>query len=165
MLPSSREPFNSVKLTTDISRHLPRVFFEERESGSAMIEFVFLGLILLVPVVYLIITLGQLQAGAFAVVGAADQAAKVYVTAPESGSAQGQAEQAVQLAMHDFGFRAEDVTLQINCDPADCQSSGSVVKVSVKVAVPLPLIPYLPGVQLHAATMAAEATQVVGRFR
>ncbi|WP_375134948.1 TadE/TadG family type IV pilus assembly protein, partial [Arthrobacter sp. HMWF013] len=47
------------------------------EQGSAVVEFTFLALLLMVPLVYFIITIGQLQGGSFAVVGAADQAAKV----------------------------------------------------------------------------------------
>ena len=146
-------------------RHLRRVFNQGTESGSAVIEFVFLGFILLIPVIYLIITLGQLQGGAFAVVGAADQAAKVYVAAKEPALAQQQAEQAVLLTMNDFGFDAESTKVEIDCSATDCQVAGSTVKVSVSLEVPLPLIPYLPGFDLHAATMDASATQLVGRSR
>src|SRR6478752_1023292 len=58
----------------------------DAERGSAVVEFTFLCLLLMVPVVYFIITVGLLQGGSFAVVGAADQAAKVYVAQPDAAS-------------------------------------------------------------------------------
>src|SRR5213080_4024602 len=64
------------------------------ERGSAVVEFTFLSLLLMVPLVYFIITVGQIQGGSFAVVGAADQAAKVFVAQPDAQSAQAAAEQA-----------------------------------------------------------------------
>ncbi|MBG0739409.1 hypothetical protein IV500_08410 [Paeniglutamicibacter antarcticus] len=130
-----------------------------------MVEFVFLAVLLMIPVVYLVITVGQLQAGAYAVTGAADQAAKVYVAAPEPAAARTAAEEAVVLAMADYGFGQNDVRLDLQCDPADCAGPGSLVTATVSLAVPLPLVPSLPGVQLTAATVEAAASQLVGRFR
>ena len=65
------------------------------EQGSAVVEFTFLSLLLMVPLVYFIITMGQLQGGSFAVVGAADQAAKVFVAQPDAAGGRAAAEQAV----------------------------------------------------------------------
>ncbi|XTR52881.1 hypothetical protein ACOM2C_06605 [Pseudarthrobacter sp. So.54] len=56
------------------------------ERGSAVVEFTFLSLLLMVPLVYFIITMAQLQGGSFAVVGAADQAAKVFVAQPDAAA-------------------------------------------------------------------------------
>ena len=47
------------------------------ETGSAAIEFVTAGLILLVPIVYLVVALAAIQAGAFAAEAAARQAARL----------------------------------------------------------------------------------------
>jgi hypothetical protein len=135
------------------------------QDGSAVVEFVFLAVLLMVPVVYLIITVGQLQSAAFAVVGAADQAAKVYVAAAEPAAARAAAEEAVMLAMADHGFEAGDVTLAISCSPSDCLSPGSTVSAAVTLRVPLPLVPTIPGVNLDAARVAGQASQLVGRFR
>ena len=60
----------------------------------------------MVPLVYFIITVGQLQGGSFAVVGAADQAAKVFVAQPDAASGRAAAEQAVLLALADHGHPA-----------------------------------------------------------
>ncbi len=138
---------------------------ENGEAGSALVEFVFLAVLLMIPVVYLVITVGQLQAGAYAVAGAADQAAKVYVAAPDPAAAQAAAEEAVVLAMADYGFRKGDARLDLRCNPAECASPGSLITATVSLAVPLPLVSSLPGVNLTAATVDASASQLVGRFR
>ncbi len=135
------------------------------EEGSAVVEFVFLAVLLMIPVIYLIITLGQLQGGAYAVVGAADQAAKVYVAGTDPGASRAAAEEAVMLAMADHGFNTDDVNLAITCSPADCMSPGATVTATVTLNVPLPLVPTMPGVNLRAATVDARASQLVGRFR
>nr|WP_167995962.1 hypothetical protein [Arthrobacter pigmenti] len=133
------------------------------DDGSAVLEFTFLGLLLLVPVVYLILTVGQLQGGAFAVVGAADQAAKVFVDSESPEEAHARAEQAALLAVTDFGFEPESMSLEIVC-AGPCLEPGSSVRVDVELSVPLPLIPTMSGLNSTAATVDSSATQLVERF-
>lgn len=133
------------------------------EDGSAVVEFVFLGVLLLVPVVYLVLTVGQLQGGSFAVVGAADQAAKVFVKAPTAGDADARAREAVNIALADFGFDRERATVDITCSE-QCLAPGSMVTVTVRLDVPLPLIPSIAGSNPTAATVDSAATQIVERF-
>lgn len=133
------------------------------DDGSAVLEFTFLGLLLLVPVIYLVLTVGQLQGGAFAVVGAADQAAKVFVDSDSPDQAHLRAEQAALLAVTDFGFPPEAASVVITCG-GGCLEPGSSVSVAVELKVPLPLIPQLPGLNTYAATVDSSATQLVERF-
>jgi hypothetical protein len=133
------------------------------EDGSAVVEFVFLGVLLLVPVVYLVLTVGQLQGGSFAVVGAADQAAKVFVDAPTPQEAQARARAAALLTLSDFGFTEEQASIDITCD-AECLAPGSSVSVVVRLEVPLPLLPDIAGSRASAATVDAVAVQIVERF-
>jgi hypothetical protein len=135
------------------------------EQGSAVVEFTFLSLLLMVPLVYFIITVGQIQAGSFAVVGAADQAAKVFVAQPDAVSGRAAAEQTVLLALADYGYQRADATLVTNCQPADCTAAGSAVTATVQLTVPLPFVPFSDALHLDAARLTASATQLVGRFR
>ena len=135
------------------------------EQGSAVVEFTFLALLLMVPLVYFIITVGQLQGGSFAVVGAADQAAKVFVAQPDAKSAQAAAEQAAVIALADFGHDASQARVSTNCDPGDCQAPGTAVTVTVNLAVPLPFVPFSDDFRLSASEVEASSTQLVGRFR
>ena len=135
------------------------------ERGSAAVEFIFLATILLVPVVYLILTLGQLQGGAYAAVNISDRIAKIIATTPDAGSAQQQAEQTLALAVADYGFPLQQASMQVSCSKADCSVAGNTVSVLISIRVPLPLLPMLPGVNTTAATMQAEAVQVVSEYR
>ncbi|MGO4384616.1 hypothetical protein [Specibacter sp. RAF43] len=134
------------------------------DAGSAIVEFVFLAVLLLIPLAYLILTVGQLQGGSYAVVGAADQAAKVYVLQPDAARARQAADQAVVMALTDMGFDASRATLTITCD-AGCLSPGALVRADVRLQVDLPLVTAIPGVRLSAATVESSATQKVGRFK
>jgi Flp pilus assembly protein TadG len=136
----------------------------EHEQGSAVVEFTFLALLLMVPLVYFVITVGQVQGGSFAVVGAADQAAKVYVAQPDPSTAQAAAEQAVSIALADFGHQPDQASISTTCEPADCQAPGTAVTVTVSLAVPLPFVPF-NGFRLAASEVQASSTQLVGRFR
>lgn len=137
----------------------------KHEQGSAVVEFTFLALLLMVPLVYFVITVGQIQGGSFAVVGAADQAAKVYVAQPDGTTAQAAAEQAVAVALADFGHQPEEASVATSCNPTDCQAAGTAVTVTVTLAVPLPFVPFNDGFRLAASEVQASSTQLVGRFR
>ena len=133
------------------------------ERGSAVVEFTFLALLLMVPIVYFVITVGQIQGGSFAVVGAADQAAKVYVAQSDASTAQAAAENAVALALSDFGHQPDRASMTITCNPADCQAAGTAITVTVSLDVPLPFVPFAEG--LSATAVEASSTQLVGRYR
>jgi Flp pilus assembly protein TadG len=137
----------------------------QHERGSAVVEFTFLALLLMVPLVYFIITVSQIQGGSFAVVGAADQAAKVYIAQPDAAAAQAAAEQAVAIALADFGHPVEGARVATTCNPADCQAAGSTVTVTVSLTVPLPFMPFHDDFRLSASEVEASSTQLVGRFR
>ncbi|WP_426996314.1 hypothetical protein [Pseudarthrobacter sp. N5] len=130
-----------------------------------MVEFTFLAVLLMVPLVYFIITMGQIQGGSFAVVGAADQAAKVYVAQADAQSGRAAAEQAALLALADYGHPPQNARVDASCDPADCMASGSAVTVTVHLTVPLPFVPFSEAFRLNASELSASATQIVGRFR
>jgi len=135
----------------------------ENEQGNAVVEFTFLALLLMVPLVYFVITVSQIQSGSFAVVGAADQAAKVYVAQADAATAEAAAEQAVALALSDFGHEASRARMTTACNPADCQAAGTTVTVTVSLSVPLPFVPFAQG--LSATDVEASSTQLVGRYR
>lgn len=134
------------------------------EQGSAVVEFIFLAVLLMIPLVYLILTVGQIQGGAYAVVGAADQAAKVFVMQRDLPAAQLAAEQAVRLAVEDMGFEASAAQLTISCS-AGCLTPGTTVSAHVQLRVELPVVGAVPGVNANAATVDSTATQKVGRFK
>ncbi|MHA6695725.1 hypothetical protein [Homoserinimonas sp. A520] len=137
------------------------------EEGSASLEFITAGMLLLLPLVYLVLVMSALQAGALAVEGAARQAARVFVQGDTVASATAQAERAIQFALADYGLDAADATVAVNCapNPSQCLTRLGTVTVNVGVEVTLPLVP--PGLTLDvplAVPLEATATQQVSRF-
>jgi len=140
----------------------------ENEGGSASLEFITAGMVLLVPVVYLILTMSSIQSASLAVEGAARQAARVFVQADDSDAAARGADNAIRFALADSGLASEHATVAIRCepDPDDCLSRHGYVTVSISTSVPLPLTP--PAVTVNqplAVTLESSATQQVSRFR
>ena len=137
------------------------------QGGSSSLEFITAGMLLLLPLVYLVLVMSALQAGAFAVEGAARQAARVFVQGENAATASAQAERAIEFALADYGFSLADAAVSVQCspDPDDCLTRLGVVTVIVGVSVPLPLVP--PGLTLEvplAIPLEASATQQVSRF-
>jgi Flp pilus assembly protein TadG len=137
----------------------------ERQRGSAVVEFTFLAILLMVPLVYFVVTIGQIQGASFGVVGAADQAAKVFVTQADPARAKLATEQSVVVALADYGHTAEQATVEIACDQEDCLAAGASVTVTVRLDVPLPMVPFGDKLHLDASRLSSSATQIVGRFQ
>ena len=135
---------------------------DANEDGSAAVEFVFLGVLLLIPLVYLILTAGQVQGAAYAMVGAAEHAAKVYAAASPGDGLESQARAAAELALTDFGFDADALELQITCSP-ECGAPGSTVTVTAAMSVPLPFAGAL-GVDLAPVRVDSTSMQTVERY-
>ncbi|MFC8731551.1 pilus assembly protein [Luteimicrobium sp. NPDC057192] len=114
-----------------------------REDGSALVEFLGASLVLLVPLVYLVLTVGRVQAATFAAESAASGAARVFVMAPDQGSGTALAVDATRLAFADqhvpLGDPAGAVSLA--CLGGACGTSGTAVVARVRVEVTLPMVP------------------------
>jgi hypothetical protein len=106
-----------------------------------MVEFLGAALLLLIPLVYLVVTLGRVQAGAFAAEGAARDAVRAMVTAESSAAGAARAEAAVGIALADQGFARESGALTLECSAQPCLMPGAAVGAVVRVEVPLPLLP------------------------
>jgi hypothetical protein len=136
------------------------------ERGSALVEFVFLAVLVMVPLFYLVMTLSRLQAGAYAVSTAVREAGRAYVTSGSERDAASRASAAARIAFADQGFREDDAELTIACDGSPCLRPEGSVRVSVRVMVPLPLIPaFARAVVPLAVPVTATHLAVVDRFR
>lgn len=137
------------------------------DRGSSSLEFVTVGLVLLVPLVYLVIAMAAIQGAALAIEGAARQAARVFVLAPDLARAEASATRALQFALADHGIEATTASMTVTCtpSPANCLARRSFVTVTVDIDVPLPLVPpVIVGDFPLAIPLSATATQQVSRF-
>jgi hypothetical protein len=138
---------------------------QEAERGSAIIEFSFLAVLLLVPLTYVILTVFQLQGGAYAVSSAAREAGRIYVTS-DAGVARERAVAAARVAMRDHGFTLAARNVDIRCsDPDACHAPRGTVHVTVEHRVSLPLIPeFFDGVVPTSVRVSADHVEYVDRF-
>lgn len=137
------------------------------DDGSASLEFITVGLILLVPMVYLVLAVSSVQAGSMAVEGAARQAARVYVRAATDAEADAGARRAVEFALADYGLDAGRAEVRIDCvpSPAACLTPRGTVTVTVRVKAALPLVPDVLDFPTAASVpLQARAAQQVSRF-
>ena len=113
------------------------------ERGSALVEFTWLGILLMVPLVYLVLSVFEVQRGAYAVSAAARSAARAYSLADSDAAGREAAAAAVRTAVSDQGLEGQLVDLDISCtpDPAYCLQPGSTIRVVVRTQVDLPLLP------------------------
>ncbi|MCH8613556.1 pilus assembly protein [Arsenicicoccus dermatophilus] len=137
---------------------------QESERGSASLELVGVSLVLLVPLVYLVMTLSRLQAGAYAVSGTARDAGRIFAAAQDEAVAHGRAATAARIIFRDYGFAAGDV--QVTCLDDPCLSPDARVRATTSLRVPLPLVPDLVrAVVPTEITVRGEHLDTVDRFR
>lgn len=132
------------------------------DEGSAVVEFVALGTLLLVPVVYFVLAVAQVQAGAFGVVAAAQQASQVLARAEPGALSDTGLTAAAQLAAADQGFAPDRLALRLECSDGACAAPGAVATVHATLEVPLPLVPGFT--DLDVAVLTSSATVVIGRY-
>ncbi len=144
-----------------MSRALPRWPHQRRdETGSALVELTWLGLLLLIPLVYVVITMITVQRSAYGATEAARAAGRAYILAPDEATAVARAYEAAQIAMQDQGVELDPDDLQIVChpDPGSCMQPGSSVEVVLALDVDLPLMPSFEGAS--SASIAVDASHV-----
>ncbi|MBV9292058.1 MAG: hypothetical protein JO222_06375 [Frankiales bacterium] len=110
------------------------------DDGSAIVEFVWLALLLLVPLIYLVLAAVDVQRSAFAVTAAARDAARAYATAGSDAEGERRAEAIVTLAMRDQGISWTPTGRVVSCGSCD-YAPGSSFEVNLHSLVRLPFVP------------------------
>ena len=137
------------------------------ESGSAALEFIVAGVLLLVPLVYLVLVLGAVQEQTLGAEAAARHTARVIGQAPDARTAAERGDAVLAGVIREYGMDEGAVEVGITCRPAsaECPSAGATVIVTVRAEVTLPLMPPLFGLdQLAAIPIEAQAAQKVSRL-
>jgi Flp pilus assembly protein TadG len=120
------------------------------ERGSALVEFVFIALVVFVPLIYIVAGFSAVQRGVFASTAAAREAGRAIVTAPDPVTGQNRALRAAHLAVEDQSVDATDVRLTYAAAGADCETGGGYTptlapgeefSVCVTVTVRIPFLP------------------------
>ena len=110
------------------------------DDGSAIVEFVWLAVLLMIPLVYVVLAALSVQRAAFASTTAAREAARAYATADSDAQGEQRAEAAVALAMHDQGVDWSPSGRVISCGTCTF-APGSSFDVDLHTTVSLPFVP------------------------
>ena len=137
------------------------------ERGSALVELTWLGILLLIPMLWIVLSVFEVQRGAFAVSGAARAAGRAYALAPTDAEGRQRAEAVAAQALADQGVRGVPVDVQITCTPylRDCHSGTSLITVVVASRVDLPLLPAFLGGNAPSFALDATHTVPIGQFQ
>jgi hypothetical protein len=132
------------------------------ERGSAIVEFHFLGILLLVPLVYIMLAVLDVQRTAYGITQAAREAGRLYVATGDEAAAQA----AAAVALGDHAVEPGAVQLSMQCSADPCYQPGSEVAVTISTTVPLPLVPdVLAGVANARIPVSATHVAVVDVFQ
>ncbi|MFG1624801.1 MULTISPECIES: hypothetical protein [unclassified Kribbella] len=137
------------------------------ERGSAVVEFSWLALLLMVPLIYVMLAVFDVQRASYGATAATRAAGRAFVIVPAGLSedeARSRAFEAARLAMKDQGVELTSDQLTISCDPA-CLEPGSTVTVTLATDVPLPFIPDALGGEPPAIHLSASHTEPYGDYR
>ena len=136
------------------------------DDGNAIVEFVYLAVLLMVPLVYVLLAVFAVQRATYAVSSATREAGRVFVSAPSSEVADQRAYVAASLVMTDSGLELQPRDLSVRCSAQPCLTPGETVDVTIGYDVPLPFVPSFLSRSGHAVVhVSGRHLEVVDRFR
>src|SRR5699024_7242041 len=86
---------------------------EPPDSGTAVIELIFASIVLLIPVIYLMLTLPQMQAASYAPTSAAISASRI--AARDANPSEARAEAVAKMHFADFGLDGTPASITYPC--------------------------------------------------
>lgn len=137
------------------------------ERGSGLVEMVWLGLILLLPLLWIVLSAFEVQRGSFGVSGAARAAARAYALAPNDVAGQERAVAVARQALADQGLADAPIRVRVTCSPSprNCHNGTSVITVRVDSAVDLPLLPDMFGAGAPTFQVSSTHAVPIGRYQ
>jgi hypothetical protein len=145
------------------------------ERGAAVVELLVVFLTLLVPLVYVMVVMADVQRALLATSSAAREAGRVYVTGADRVEAERRAGVAYREVLGTYGMRAGDpgagMRVRAGCPVAvgaGCEGGfgpGAEVEVVVTYRVPVARLPFLGAVAGPGITVGATHHTRVDRYR
>jgi hypothetical protein len=136
------------------------------DDGNAIVEFVYLAVLLMVPLVYVLLAVFAVQRATYAVSSATRESGRVFVTAPSDDVAARRAYLAASIVMADSGLELRPRDLELRCSARRCLTPGETVDVRIGYDVKLPFVPSFLTRSGHAVVhVSGQHLEVVDRFR
>lgn len=136
------------------------------DRGSALVEVTWLAIILLVPLVWIVVSVFEVQQGAFATSAAARAAGRAYALAPDDATGEARADAVVRQVLADQGAPGQRAKVTVSCQaPGDkCHVGTSVITVRVDSGVELPFFPAILGKGAAVFSLDATHTVPIGQY-
>ena len=145
------------------------------ERGAAVVELLVVFLTLLLPLVYVMVVMADVQRALLATSSAAREAGRVYVTGSDRGDAERRAGLAYREVLATYGVGPRDpragLRLEVGCPTGagtGCAGGfgpGAEVRVVVTYRVPVARLPFLGAVAGPGLTVGATHHTRVDRYR
>ena len=128
---------------------------------------VWLGVLLIIPMLWIVMSVFEVQRGTFGVSAAARAAARAYALAPDDVTGEVRAVAAARQALADQGLDTAPLEVRIECRPypTNCHSGTSVITVRIATSVQLPLLPAVLGSQAPTFALDSTHTVPIGRYQ
>jgi Flp pilus assembly protein TadG len=136
------------------------------QDGAAIVEFLGLAVLLMVPLVYVLLTVFEVQRAAYAVSSASREAGRVFVGAESAAQGELRAGSAAQIVLRDSGLELAPGALTLSCSADPCLTPGATVTVRLDHDVRLPLAPpFVADLAPASVPVTGTNVAVVDRFR
>ncbi|WP_370620037.1 hypothetical protein [Mumia sp. Pv 4-285] len=124
-----------------------------------------LALLLLVPLVYVVLAVFEVQRSAYGASAAGRAAGRAFVQAPDPTAGHARAVRAAQLVLEDHRITDTATDVFVRCTGGPCLSPGSSVVVTVTTRARLPFVPDVLGGARPSVRVDSTHTEPYGRFR
>ena len=140
-----------------------RVWSSSGTRGSAVIEFVLVAVVALVPLAMAAVGIARVQGLHATTASAAGEAARTFAAADSREVGATRAVLAARVVLQAEGVDPDDVRVDFVCDRRPCLQPGATVRVTVSSRLPDAALP-VPGLHLPL-TASASAVGTVDRYR
>jgi Flp pilus assembly protein TadG len=135
------------------------------DRGSALVEFCWVGLVLFIPLTWIVISVFEVQRGAFAVNGAARAAARAFALAPDDATGRARAEAVAAQTLADQGSDGMVADVRVSCGGlANCHTGTAVITVEIRSRVEMPLLPEVLAAERRSFSLEASHTVPIGQY-
>ena len=94
------------------------------QRGTALVELSWLGILLLLPMLWIVMSVFEVQRGAFGISAAARSAARAYALAPDDATGLVRAREAARIALDDQGLREVRPEVDVSCTPGSSEPAS-----------------------------------------
>ncbi len=131
--------------------------------GQALLETILLGLLFLVPLVWMLGLVGEMQRAALATSAGAREAASDAARASTTASARARIESAVEIALSDQGLEPERARIAVSGTRGFIR--GGSIRITVAYPVRVATIPWLGSIADPVIWVRTESASLIEPYR